>query len=457
MRTIETIKIEKYNLLFQIVCGALIILACFSTKMLMWVAGLLSFLYIFSDTKWEQKIAFFMFMLSFSPIFKISEEQTSLFMFLRVAVVLSYVFKERRVFTSSFTLALILFFLYALLISAIAKNDYLVNLINIVLWIMIGYIIINTLNDDKMTPVVRSLSNSVIITGIIGLFAKNIPQLKENMTFISTVAEDGFYITRHAGFWPDPNFFTVILIASLFTLYIEFDKGNITITEFLAKSAIISFLALMTMSKSSVIALIIFWAYVFISKNDIKTAAKVVIFFAFVIAMAIFLAKNHYWVSDIMFRFTGGSDKLDSDVLTTGRTSIWGKYFAAMLEDGKWLYGNGINSELVAGKGSHNAIIQILYNLGLIGSVLYLSLFRLMYNSVLKSTPTVSKRFSPANAGLLTMVFLLMFLDCLSCENLYYLFSVMFVYVIGKNSVNSARDEKEKVYKKPSLNVVKEV
>lgn len=456
MRTIEVVKIEKYNLLLQLVCGGLIILACFFTKSLMWVVGLISFFYIFSDIKWEQKFAFFMFMLSFSPIFKTTVGTTSLFMFLRIAIILCYVFKEQRQFTFSFITVLISFFLYAYFISGIFSNDYLVSLINIVMWIMVGYVLVNTLCDNKMTPVIRSFSNGVIITGIMGFFAENIPQLNENIKVLGMIAEDGYYVTRYAGFWNDPNFFTVILIASLFAVYFEFDKNRLNLTQFLLRCSATSFLGLMTMSKSCLLVLIVFWGYLFISKNDIKTSTKVVIFFAFIIAVAVFLANNPYWISDILYRFTGGENELNSDILTTGRTTIWGNYFSAMSENAKWLYGSGINAELVKGKAAHNTILQLLYNLGIIGSGLYIAMIGLVFKSGLKTTEK-SKKYFPAIVGLATLFSLFMFLDCMYIENIYYLLPVMFVYIIGGEKEDTTFENRDKVYRKPLLNIVKEV
>lgn len=436
MRKIKTISIEKSNLITQAVCAIFIIMACFISKSLMIIASLISMVYIFSDAKWEQKFAFFFFMLSFSPIFKLDIEQTSLFMFLRVSVIACYLFKEREKITFSFVTILIAFFLYSLFISEIFKTDYLTTLINIVLWLMIGYVLINTSNEAKMTPVTRSLSNGVIITGIIGLFVEQIPQISENLIVDKIYAEDGYLITRYAGFWSDPNYFTVLVVASLFALYFEFNNKRINVAEFIIRSAAVSFLGLMTMSKSCAIVLFIFWIYVFLSKNDIKTEAKVVLFFAFFIVSAWFLIKNPYWLSDILYRFTGGSDEVTSDVLTTGRTSLWKTYMSYLLENGRWLHGVGIGAKLVGDGAPHNSVIYLFYSFGLFGIILYISVFIILYISAKRTTSIAkiaTRRTSPAKIALFVIFFLFIFLDCLNFEPLYYILPMLFVYHLGEN------------------------
>ncbi len=438
MRKIKTVAIDKYNLILQIVCGTLIILAYAFSKSLMWIAGAISMIYIISDTKWEQKISFFVFMLLFSPIFKISLANTSLFMFVKLSMVLCFTFKNNEKFSFSFIAVLIGFFAYTMTLSEIFQTDYLVSLINIVLWVLVAYIIVNTLDIEKTTPVARSFSNAIIITGIIGLFIEKIPFLSNELHLLTTYAEDGALISRYAGFFKDPNFFTVLSISSLWFIYYEFGLKKINITEFLTRSMLVSFVSLLTMSKSCVVILLVFWFYVLFTKNEIQASPKVIIFFTLIVGGIFFVVRNPYWISDVLFRFTGGSTEIDTNILTTGRSDIWGSFTKKMLDDFSWIFGNGLSAKFSdRAAAAHNTVIQLFYNVGLFGSILYMLMFTHIYkSSVFNKGKTHNKVHLSYKMSLISLIVLLMFLDGLFIEMFYYTTPLCFVYISGNANKN---------------------
>lgn len=434
----KTVEIEKHNLIFQAACAILILMGVFFTRSLMWLAAVMSVVYMFSNVKWEQKIAFFVFLVLFSPIFKLSADQTSFLTFSRIALIACFLFKNKEKISSAFIIALIAFFAYSMALSSIFNtSDYIVTLINIALWLFAGYVIVSTLTMNNVTPVTRSLSNAVLITGVIGLFINEIPILKEEIGVLFSYAEDGAIVSRYAGFFKDPNFFTVLLTSSLWFIYYEFDYKRLGITEFLTRCILASFLGLFTMSKSCILLLIVFWTYVLISKNDIKTPSKVILFFSLLIAVGIFMVKNPYWFSDLFFRFTGSSDELDANVITTGRTNIWRVYTRKMLDNFSWIFGNGIGCKLPREKGSHNTLIQIIYTLGIVGSGLYIYIFRCMYNSSksVKNNILYRKFLACEKMSFISFFIAFMFLDGLNIEIFYYMLPLSLVYILGTNHI----------------------
>ncbi len=422
----------------QILCAVLILAACFISKALVLVAGLISMMYMFSDAKWEQKFAFFMFMLSFSPIFKFDKDQTSLFMFLRLAVVFSYVFQRREKFSFTFVTILITFTAYCFVLSEIYNTDYISSLINIVLWSLIGYIIAVTLKSEDVTPVTRCLVNGVIFTGIIGLFINDIPQLASEVRVLSSYAEDGALVNRYAGFWTDPNFFTVLLITSVWLVYLEYNKKKINFTEFTIRCLLISFIGTMTMSKSCLLLFVVFWLYVVIVKNDIRTVSKVSLVFLMIFAIIIFLWKNPYWLSDIFYRFGSSKEQTTMSTITTGRTDIWIEYLKIMLDDFSWLFGHGVNPELYLvngiGKGSHNTYIQSIFSFGLLGTILYISVFNSIYtNAKAKVISGIRTNKGPERFALISILITMFFLDGINIEMYYYMIPLTFVYLFNKS------------------------
>ena len=418
----------------------------------MLVAGVISMAYMFSNAKREQKIAFFMFMISFSPIFKLQADQTSLFMFLRIAIILTFAFQRKEKFGFTFITLLITFFAYSLIVSEIYKSDYIVRLINLVIWIMTGYIIFNSIPANGTTPVARSLSNGVILTGILGLFLEQIPQLNQEIKILSMLAEDGASVSRFAALWVDPNFYTVVLISSMWFTYFEFNQNKLNIYEFAARSILMSLLATMTMSKSCILLLLVFWLYVIIAKNSIKTAPKVGLTFLIFIVAIIFLWRNPYWISDVLYRFVGNSQKINANTLTTGRTGIWEVYISSFLDDFSWLFGHGIGAELLRiggfGKASHNTLIQLIYNVGIFGTIIYISLYVNMYYSLKRNFNIVNMRTkSPQKYALLSLLATLTFLDAMYIEMYYYMIPLALVYVLySSGSANMQESEQTDEY-----------
>lgn len=448
MSIIKVISIDKRNLALQILCAVLILAACFISKSLVLVAGVISMAYIFSGAKWEQKFAFFMFMLSFSPIFKFNKDQTSLFMFLRLAVVISYVFQQKGKFSFTFITLLISFSAYCLILSEMYETEYLIALINIVLWYMIGYIIAVTLNIETVTPVVKSLVNGVILTGIIGLFIKDIPQLAAQIDILSIYAEDGALVYRFAGFWVDPNYYTVLLVASLWTVYFEYNKKRVVFLEFVTRCLLVTFIGTMTMSKSCILMLVVFWLYVVIAKNDIKIASKVTMVFLMIFAVIFFLYKNPYWISDMFYRFGSSSEEITAQTITTGRSVLWVEYLERMLDDFSWIFGHGLKAKLysINGvlKGSHNTYIQMIFNFGVLGTLLYISIFRNIFVNAKTLMPKNStyygKRKNIGKIALLAIFATLFFLDGIYIEMYYYMIPLTFVYILDNTETSEIEE-----------------
>jgi len=401
----------------------------------MLIAGLIALVYIFSDANWIQKISFFMFALPFSWIFKLSTEQTSLFIIFRVALVFAYAFQQGKRFDSKFLIVAIMTFAYCALVSEILHTEYAITAINLMLWIFVGYVIVNTVSPKEATPVVRSLSNSIILTGILGLLIGDLPQMKVSVKIATAIVGNGIYVNRYAGFMPDPNFFTVLVIAALCFIYIEFNFEKISVSEFFVRCATMSFLGLMTMSKSCAILLIVFWVYVIIAKNNIKISSKVILSFSLLIALMLFAWRNPYWLSDITYRFTQGNDEFSADIFTTGRSEIWKLYQEKITDGLHWIYGYGLGAEFLDGKAPHNTIIQLLYNLGVVGSVLVIAAFRTVYTSAIFDIRChkVAKLSKYAFIVLLSTLF---FLDGLHIELFHYMTAMCFVYMKGNSNEN---------------------
>lgn len=434
MNLLENIKIQRMNLYLQLGCAILTIAAYFTSRGLVLVASFVSMLYLLSNVKWEQKFSMFMFLLLFSPVLKYTGIDTSMFMFLRVAVVFSYFFQNKKEINVKFIFLCLLFFAYCVTVSEVYNTDYIVKAINLLLWILIGYIIVNTISPVNSSPVIRGLSNGVILTGVIGLFHEEIPRLYIDINVVSSLAEDGAALTRNAGFFGDPNFFTVLIIASLWFCYYEFNNKKMNVTEFFVRSSIASFVAVMTFSKSCALLLLMFWLYVFIAKNDIKFSSKMGLFFCMLIASIVFFQKNPYWLQDITYRFSAYDEKMSLDSITTGRFSLWKMYVESFINEHTWIFGKGLGQSNLNERASHNTILQLIYNIGIVGAVMYFMIFKAIYTSS-KETSKIEKQISKKNiyvvGAIVSILLAFLFLDGIFIENFYYMLPLSMIYLQG--------------------------
>ena len=447
MRKINTNKIEKITLAVQIVCAVFIILGYYINRTVMMIAAAgVSTIFMLSNAKWNQKIAFLMFMLSFSSVFKFSYEQTSLFMFLKLSVVASFLMRDKGKFSFSLVTLAILFATYAIVISEINNLSYMTDVINVLLWTFIGYVMVNVLVADDLLPVTRSFSNAVIITGILGFFIEQIPTLNLEVKILGVMVEGGYTTSRYAALWTDPNFYTVVLIAALWFGYIEYNYGRTNTVEFALRSALLTFIGFMTLSKSCLLLLCVFWLYTIVTKNNIKTTHKVsIVFFSF-IALSIFITSNTYWLSDMIYRFTGGqkTGAYTASTITTGRVDIWEEYIKALLDKLTWIFGEGLRSQSVHIGGrfrpSHNILIQMIHYLGAVGSAIYISLIVSAYK-----TPTLKNNRRKKSSGIYIMTLLslfstMFFLDGLLIEMYYFVLPIAVIYA---NSVYNSETNKD--------------
>jgi len=440
-------KIEKTTLAVQIICAVFIISGYYISRapMMMAAAGI-STIFMLSNAKWSQKIAFLMFMLSFSSIFKFSYEQTSLFMFLKLSVVASFLMRDKGKFEFSFVTLAILFATYAIVVAEINNLSYMTDVINILLWIFMGYVMVNVLAAEDLTPVTRSFSNAVIITGILGFFIEQIPTLNMEIKILGVMVEGGYTTSRYAALWTDPNFYSVLLIAALWFGYIEYNKGRASTVEFALRSALLTFLGFMTLSKSCLLLVCVFWLYVILTKNNIKTAHKVFIVFFSFIALSIFITSNTYWLSDMLYRFTGGkkTGTYTASTITTGRIDIWGEYIKAFLDKLTWIFGEGLRSKSIHINGhfktSHNTLIQMIHYLGVVGSAIYISLILSAYKTTTSKNNRRKKSSSIYIMTLLSLFSTMFFLDGMLIEMYYFVLPLGFIYA---NSVYNSEVNKD--------------
>lgn len=178
-------------------------------------------------------------------------------------------------------------------------------------------------------------------------------------------------VTRMAGFYGDPNFYTAQITAGLagglVLILRETEKRRIAFLIFLL--VMMLYCGFLSGSKSFVLitmVILVLWLIKLLRMQG-RTGLKLVML-ASIVVVAIYVASSALFgdlVKVIVVRFSSAKDISD---FTTGRTDVWVKYLKQILTDWKTLvFGNGYTNIKVDGRGSHNTLIQVWFQMGLLG------------------------------------------------------------------------------------------
>lgn len=343
----------------HVIGNRLMILACLSAYMV------LAACCCFDDFT----LPILLFFLPWSPIMRLSPGSYSFYTFGTVMICLISVVKKRfhlkRYQITAGVILLVLTLLSKLLEGSSLTFDYIAFMMMIILF--------PTVHEEERKhkydfyQLVIFLSLGVIIASLCAMYCADHYNIRQ---FISVAS----YLTiiRRSGFYGDPNFYVAQILAAL--------GGTLSLTLKDVKKKQILFLGIMAMflfycgmlsgSKSFVLvaaAILLIWMIAILSMRK-RTGLKIVLL-SFLIGVTVFVTTSVIFSGLIEVVTTRFSFSKDIDSFTTGRTELWRSYFEVLLEDPKtFLLGKGITNIKVNAKASHSTIIQIFYQLGLLGS-----------------------------------------------------------------------------------------
>lgn len=407
---------EKKSVIIEYLIATLVILSYLSNRYISLAAAVIGFIYIIFEKDEHCSISVLLFLLPFSSVFTISDGTTSLYMFLRIACIIKLIFKNN--FPRRYFVLLLTFSLYSFLSMAFGNTSGMSRIINLILWFVLGLAIVTFYDETRVQVWARSLAQGTIYSCIIGMNLDMIPNLKQTLIISSLLNSDtGIVVSRLSGLWNDPNGLTVFIIVSMFVCLMSFNTKKINGAEFYIYEILFTIFGLLTVSKSCMLLLVVFWGYLFFSKSQHGIIQKASVLIVGVIALYYIYNLMSDTIGELIFRFTSASISGD---FTTGRSDLWKMYFDEM-DIGTWVFGKGINADLPYGKAAHNTLIQIIYNIGIIGLSMWVGIFA-EQNRLSNLVQTNKKRiWIPIFALLATMIFL----DGLFLELFYILIPVL--------------------------------
>lgn len=197
-------------------------------------------------------------------------------------------------------------------------------------------------------------------------------------------------VRRFSGLDMDTNFFAVncaFIIACLLFFLCSRGLKDISKKKIMVFTGVYFILGIMTFSKMFIVALGFVTFYYYMT-NLQRKLARLLLYSVF--GISLFLMVNMYTngmaVTLLFGRFVNPARDYGSviNTLTTGRYVIWAAYVKDWLSDlGKILFGSGMaHKRLPEFKMHHETYIEILYQFGVVGSVLLLSYMHSVFGMV---------------------------------------------------------------------------
>ena len=330
-------------------------------------------------------------------IFKLSPQSSSLFTYIQLIAVVKYFLINRRI-NRKFLFFWFIFIIYIsigfLLNSIDVGFNNITDLIKVGMWPLLFYFLIESVDNNDCKRVLKIYVICVLISSLIGLTSSFIPNMEAYVTYkdVNIGRDYSGVITavRFSGLIGDSNYYSIPLIIAILISIFLWRKSEIKPGLFYLFYFCLVALGSMTGSKTFLIMLAIVTLIIIHELYKIKHY-KSAFGFSFVIVIAVFLLLSGYISAfDVVFSRLRGVTTIND--LTTGRSDIWGMYLNNMIRNPlKLLFGNGIGEGLSYDRFPHNAYIDFVDILGVIGSTILVTI--LFYSIKLRKENAPRNRF----------------------------------------------------------------
>lgn len=180
-------------------------------------------------------------------------------------------------------------------------------------------------------------------------------------------------VVRYSGYYGDANFYSAQISAALSGVLLQMleEKNWKKILPWILLAVLLIYCGLMSASKMFVITLVVMgllWILAILTMPE-RGGVKLMLLLAICAGTVIVIGSGIFTdaIATILYRFSFSSD---ISALTTGRTDLWLSYAKEIFSSPRiLLLGNGYTNLKVNGRASHNSLIQLIFQFGLIGSV----------------------------------------------------------------------------------------
>lgn len=281
-------------------------------------------------------------------------------------------------------------------------------------------------------------SFGIISATVASLVLQNNPNLR---AFIKVIEYTNIGVTRLSGFYPDPNFYSAQVATAIGLLLVLINKSKLSVSFSSTLEVSLILCGLISVSKSFMICLLLIatiWLFCCLieRKGHSRFLGTMLIL---TVCLNILLATGSVseLIDEYLIRF-GMADS--AQTLTTGRSELWKLYLRYFAENPvELLIGKGFTSTFAGvPKGSHNTLIQCLYQLGLFGTLIII-------RSVHGTLSYLKK--SKAGFGYSLLIFLSCFSMWLGIDVLFWddFFLTISLFIVGMCYVADTNQNLKKI------------
>ena len=301
------------------------------------------------------------FLLPFSTIFKISPEATSLFAYLMIATGAILLIRKKSIHTV-LTVLLMLFVIYAI----IGMRENYTTVVKIVAGMILLYVFVTSTSPENFKNHILSFGLGMMGSSVIGTMKDTWGRLTIYFSDIDYVYVDGVRFLRFSGLNYDPNYYSIgVITVAFLCLRLFFNKeGNrLLLGSLIASLVVFGFISYSKMFLFAILFLgVIFMFY------RMKSPKQFLITF---VSVPVIGGLFYWWANDsgylsiILERFSG-------DDISTGRFDIWREYLEYIWSSPMTLlFGDGLGSPYYLSHGPHNAYIELIFFLGIVGGAIF--------------------------------------------------------------------------------------
>lgn len=364
------------------------------------------------------------FLFPYTMIFKYSVGSTSLFTYLMLIFMLVFLIKNKFRINRNFLLCFVVLAVYMI----VGVGNNFTDFIKILSMAVIASLFTSLIKRENFSDIVLYVCLGTVSSALIGLRKASWPALASFFSNLKTEYINGVETYRFTGLYMDPNYFSILVIMCLVSLLTFAFKKEIKSSLAVILTIALVYFGCLTYSRLFYLALLI--ALVFVLVLRMKSTGKIIgsiVMLLAVLTVGVYFADKTGILSNILYRFTA------SDI-TNNRTNIWGQYIDYFYSSTKTLFlGDGIGAAYYNGVGPHNTYIEMVYFLGIIGSLIYIS----MYWCILKTGRCIEKRKFVNYSLLIILMIMAATLGMLFSNDFGFLMMLVWLFMntdMGKNN-----------------------
>lgn len=333
------------------------------------------------------KLMLMTYLLMMAHVFKISPSGMSYFTFLMFLYIGVKLVEEKKILWTA------VFFIIFVIAVQVVRSQLKVNedlkLAGNILFIGCALGETNSFSDRDKEKLCITYILSVIVSSLMRFFDSGFFKISSYTDGMNTEAygAGSTAISRFAGLYQDPNYYSVNLLSALCLIVILYYRGRTSVAFCGLSAAVILYFGTLTYSKSFILILSIplfmfLYANHRIGRYDVQVISVALI----AAGIMLILLINPDYISNMVRRVE------TKDSITTGRSDTWLYYIDLIYHRPDiMLFGIGIGGALPEGiHAPHSSYIDMIYYLGIFGSIFLLAAIvssHAQYKHVKKKNP----------------------------------------------------------------------